>query len=121
MDNTKNDAYYVKKMIKDIKFIIEKTDGITLEALKENEVLSDSVHFRLVQTSENSGKLTQAFKDEHREIPWHAIKGLRNKIVHEYGDVDLNIIFQTITEDIPEVCRLLEQITFSSNELSITL
>ena len=49
MDNVKNDTYYIKKMLKDIKFIIEKTEGITPEELEENEVLCDSVLFRLIQ------------------------------------------------------------------------
>ena len=34
MDNIKNDDYYIKKLLKDINFIIEKTNGITLEALE---------------------------------------------------------------------------------------
>ena len=49
MDNIKNDDYYVNKLLKDIKFIIEKTNGITLNELEENEVLCDSVLFRLIQ------------------------------------------------------------------------
>ena len=111
MDNLKNDAYYVGKMLKDIRFIIEKTEGITLQELKDNEVLCDSVLFRLIQISENSGKLAPAFKDTHRMIPWQSIKGMRNRIVHEYGDVELNIVYQTITEDIPEICDLLEKLS----------
>lgn len=109
MDNVKNDAYYVKRLLKDIKFIMEKTAGISLEALEDNEVLCDSVLFRLVQISENSGKLTPIFKAQHGEIPWQAIKGMRNKIVHEYGDVKLDVIYQTITEDIPDICAKLEK------------
>ena len=108
MDNVKNDAYYVKKMLKDTKFIMEKTEGITLKELEDNEVLCDSVLFRLIQISENSGKLTPAFKEANKIIPWQAIKGMRNKIVHEYGDVELDVVHQTITEDIPEICELLE-------------
>ena len=110
MDNVKNDAYYVKKMLKDILFIIEKTKGITLEELEENEVLCDSVLFRLIQISESSGKLSQAFKESHRGIPWQAIKGMRNRIVHEYGDVELDVVHQTIAEDMPEICKLLESL-----------
>ncbi len=109
MDNIKGDVYYIKKMLKDIKFILEKTKGIMLEELEANEVLCDSVLFRLIQISENSGKLTQGFKDKHKEIPWQAIKGMRNKIVHEYGDVEFDVIYQTITEDISCVCALLEK------------
>lgn len=108
MDNVKNDVYYIKKMLKDIKFIIEKTKGVTLEELEENEVLCDSVLFRLIQISENSVKLTSEFKANHNDIPWQAIKGMRNKIVHEYGDVEFDIVHHTITEDIPKICEELD-------------
>ena len=110
MDNVKNDVYYVKKMLKDISFILDNTKGITLEQLTDNEILCDSVLFRLIQISENSVKLTAEFKEAHKDIPWQAIKGMRNRIVHEYGEVELDIVHQTITEDIPEICKKLEDL-----------
>ena len=110
MDNVKNDAYYVKKMLKDISFILDNTKGITLEQLTNNEILCDSVLFRLIQISENSVKLTAEFKEAHKDIPWQAIKGMRNRIAHEYGEVELDIVHQTITEDIPEICKKLEDL-----------
>ena len=79
MDNVKNNAYYLNKMLIDIKFLISKTEGKTLAELEEDEVLCDSVLFRLIQISENSAKVTQEYKDIHKEIPWYQIKGLRNK------------------------------------------
>lgn len=103
MDNIKDDDYYIKKILKDIKFIMANTEGITLQQLEANEVLCDSVLFRLIQISENSVKLTDEFKANHNNIPWQAIKGMRNQIVHEYGDVEFDIVYQTITEDIPEI------------------
>lgn len=110
MDNVKNDAYYVKKMLTDIKFIIDKTKGITLHGLKDNEVLCDSALFRLIQISENSIKLTQEFRDAHKDIPWQAIKGMRNRIVHEYGEVNFGIVYDTITKSIPDICKKLEDL-----------
>lgn len=110
MDNIKNDDYYIKKLLKDINFIIEKTNGITLEELEINEVLCDSVLFRLIQISENSAKLTTDFKFLHNDIPWQAIKGMRNRIVHDYGEVEFTIVYQTITEDIPDICKKLENL-----------
>ena len=95
-------------MLKDISFILDNTKGITLEQLTNNEILCDSVLFRLIQISENSVKLTAEFKEAHKGIPWQAIKGMRNRIVHEYGEVELDIVHQTITEDIPEICKKLE-------------
>ena len=107
MDNIKNDVYYIRKILKDIKFIIKNTKGITLENLELNEVLCDSILFRLIQISENSVKLTAEFKSKHNDIPWQAIKGMRNKIVHEYGDVELDIVYQTVTEDMPQIYEKL--------------
>ena len=110
MDNIKNDAYYIKKMLKDIKFIIENTKKISLSELENNEILCDSVMFRLIQISESSVKLTSEFKDSHIDIPWQSIKGIRNRIVHEYGNVEFDIVYQTITEDIPIICNKLDNL-----------
>ena len=110
MDNVKNNAYYLNKMLVDIKFLMSKTAGKTLAELEADEVLCDSVLFRLIQISENSAKVTQEYKDIHKELPWYQIKGLRNKIVHDYGSVELDIVYDTITKDIPELCDMLENL-----------
>ena len=110
MDNEKNNTYYLNKMLTDIKFLMDKTTGISLKELQDNEILCDSVLFRLIQISENSAKVAQEYKDIHKEIPWYQIKGLRNKIVHDYGSVDMNIIYDTVTKDITVLYELLENL-----------
>ncbi len=110
MDNIKDNKYYVKKIITDLAFVIEHTNELSLEELKQNEVLIDSVMFRLVQVAENSDKLTEDFKACHSTIPWRAMKGMRNRIVHEYGNVDMSVIYDTVKKDIPELLAELEVI-----------
>ena len=110
MDNTKDNKYYVKKIITDLSFIIEHTKDLNLGVLEENEILLDSVMFRLIQISENSDKLTEEFKIYHSNIPWRAMKGMRNRIVHEYGYVDMSVVYDTIIKDIPELLAELETI-----------
>lgn len=110
MDNRKDNRYYIKKIITDLSFILEHTAGLTREELEENEILVDSVMFRLVQVSENSDKLTDDFKAYHSTIPWRAMKGMRNRIVHEYGNVDLAVVYDTVKRDIPELLSALEKI-----------
>lgn len=110
MDNIKNDNYYVKKIITDLAFIIEHTKGLNLAELEENEVLVDSVMFRLIQVSENADRLTEDFKVYHSNILWRAMKGMRNRIVHEYGNVDLSVVYDTVVSDIPELLDELEEI-----------
>lgn len=110
MDNKKDNKYYVNKIIADLSFIIEHTVDITKEELEENEILADSVMFRLIQVSENSDKLTEDFKAYHATIPWRAMKGMRNRIVHEYGNVDLGMVYDTVKRDIPQLLNELEAI-----------
>ena len=107
MDNAKNDAYYVQKIKGDTAFITKHMANVEIEELSNNEVLLDSMLFRMIQISENAKKLSDEYKENHSEIPWYALYGMRNRIVHDYGNVDLNIIYQTLTEDIPELLELM--------------
>ncbi len=82
--------------------------GVDIEELNENEIILDSMLFRLIQISENSKKLTDEIKAHYENVPWSAVYGLRNRIVHDYGNVDLNIVYSTLMEDIPELLELLQ-------------
>ena len=109
MDNKKNDSYYIKKIATDLRFVLEHTKGLTQDELEHNEILIDSVMFRLIQVAENSDRLTAEFKAYYKAIPWRAMKGMRNKIVHEYGNVDMAVVYDTIVNDIPEILELLQE------------
>ena len=110
MDNVKNDRYYLNKMVADLEFMIEQTKGKTSDEIEGNPLLMDSIMFRLVQIAENGEKLTQTFKEEHKEIKWKAIKGMRNRIVHDYGFIDMTIVYDTITSSIPELYEQLKDL-----------
>ncbi len=107
MDNKKDNRYYLDKILVDLRFVMTHTKGMPPEEFDDNEVLQDSVMFRLIQISENCDKLTQDFKDSHPEITWRALKGMRNRIVHNYGGVDLSIVYETVTVDIPDILHKL--------------
>lgn len=109
MDNIKNDEYYVAKMLKDLRFIAKHMEGVKLEMLEENELLLNAMLFGLIQVQENSKKLTDEYKMSHANIPWMDIAGLRNRIVHDYGNVDLHVVYATLTEDIPWLITEIEK------------
>ncbi len=109
MDNIKDNAYYVNKMLTDIEFIMAHTDGISKDGLMADEVLLDSVMFRLIQISENSGRLGDDFKSRRPHIMWRAIKGMRNRIVHDYCEVDIGVVYETAVKDIPTLHKQLTE------------
>lgn len=110
MDSKKDDTYYLKKILNDLEFLIEHTSKKTIDDIKYDEVLVDSIMFRLIQISENSDKLTSVFKNSNANLPWREIKGMRNRIVHDYGVVDMTIIYDTITNDIPKMYKKLKEL-----------
>ena len=108
MDNVKNDKYYLNKIIGDLEFMIEHTKDKSADEIEENPLLMDSIMFRLVQIAENGEKLTSDFKENHKEIQWKAIKGMRNRIVHDYGFIDLTIVYDTVANSVPELYKQLK-------------
>ena len=107
MDNVKNNAYYIQKIRKDLEFIVIHMRNVDLEELNANELLLDSMLFRMIQISENAKKLSEDYKKIHSIIPWNALYGLRNRIVHDYGNVDLKVVYGTLKYDIPELVEIL--------------
>ena len=107
MDNKKNDSYYLDKIKTDLAFIVAHMKDVDQKGLSENEVLLDSMLFRMIQISENAKKLSAEYKDSKNSLPWDEMTGLRNRIVHDYGNVNLDIVYETLKSDIPE---LLEQL-----------
>lgn len=108
MDNAKNDLYYIRKLREDLTFIVAHTKEITIEELGTNEILLDSMLFRLIQVSESARKLSDDCKNAYPAVPWTAVYGLRNRIVHDYGSVDLGIVFLTLKNDIPALLDVLK-------------
>lgn len=109
MDNIKNDNYYIQKVLKDLNFIVTQMKDVTIDELNSNEVLLDSMLFRMIQISENSKKLSDDYKQKHASVSWNAVYGFRNRIVHDYGNVELDIVYETLKNDIPDLLGLLSE------------
>lgn len=84
---------------------IEKTVrryGASFEIFDTDADYQRSVSFCIFQIGELSTRLSEAFKQETADrIPWTAIKGMRNLVVHSYGSVDRAVVWETAISDIP--------------------
>lgn len=107
MDNMKDDNYYIQRIRKDLEFIVIHMRNVDIEDLKKDDVLLDSMLFRMIQVSENAKKLSDKYKENNCDVPWRALSGFRNRIVHDYGNVDLDIVYETLKNDIPNILEKL--------------
>ena len=108
MNNLKNDSYYIEKILNDLKFISKHMANVSKDEFEQNEVLLDSMLFRLIQVSENAKRMSDEYKLNRTDIPWGDISGLRNRVVHDYGSVDLKIVYSTLVDDVPVLIELFE-------------
>lgn len=70
--------------------------------------------FAVVRALEIIGEATKCLPDTFRsaypQIPWKAMAGMRDKLIHQYTGVDLRVVWRTVAEDIPELLPQIEQI-----------
>jgi uncharacterized protein with HEPN domain len=59
---------------------------------------------------EAAAGVSPVFRETHPHLPWKKITGMRNRLIHGYFDVNLDIVWQTVTEDLPDLAAKLEQI-----------
>ncbi len=59
---------------------------------------------------EAAARVSQATRDRHPQIPWSAIAGMRNRLIHGYDDVDFDILWDVVQRDLPALIVELEGI-----------
>ena len=105
------DKKYLERIINYSNKIIRYLEEITsIEEFESNEEKVDAVLLNLEQIGDTAKKLSEEFKDNISTIEWNKIIGLRNLISHEYEGVDLTIIYNVATINIPELLKLLEEV-----------
>lgn len=65
----------------------------------------------IIQIGELANRISEETREANANIPWHAIRGMRNLYAHDYENVDLEIVWNTLLEDIPELKRGLEKLS----------
>ncbi len=82
--------------------------------LRDAKTQSAIVH-QLLVLGEAAKRLSDAFRAQHAQIPWKMIAGMRDKLIHEYDDVDLEEVWKTVTADLPPVIATLAPLATSED------
>lgn len=107
MKNNERDINIIKKIIKYCEEIFEtqKYFGNEYNLFRNNFIYKNAISMSILQIGELAGHLSEGFKTHHSEIPWRNIKGIRNFMAHEYGNLDTGLVWDTVIEDIPRLHR----------------
>lgn len=92
--------------------IESKMVSLTREEFDKDEDIREIICFNIFQIGELAKNFSSEFVKNNGEVPWKQIKGMRDRIGHGYGSIDLDVVWDTALLDIPplnEYCkRLLE-------------
>ena len=102
----------VEKMISHIEKIQDYIKDLDYDDFAKNEMIVEACAFNLSQLGELSHKLEESFMQKNPSIPWKAIYGMRNKIIHDYDGINLKVVWETITEDLPSLAEELAKASF---------
>lgn len=108
----KDDTVYLQHMLDAIHRIESYTRGLSREKYLQDGLIQDGVVRQLEIIGEASNNLSEEFQEKHLEIPWGQIIGLRNRIVHAYFDINLDIAWDIVHGDIPDLKQQIERILF---------
>ena len=98
-----DDRLRLQHMFDAINEILSFIKGKEQKELDENRMLSLAIVKLLEIIGEASKKLSKSFKDNHPNIPWRKMTGLRDIIIHHYYELDDDIIWNVIQDELPRI------------------
>ena len=102
------DSAYLADILKSAKAIERFLEGVSQAGFLSNEEKYEAVNRKFEIIGEAARHLSPEARAQFPDIPWKLISAMRNILIHDYGDVDLVIVWETTQRDVPRLIRVLE-------------
>jgi len=106
----RDDTVYLRHILDAIEQIEEYTRGMSENEFLSRSMVQDAVVRQIEIIGEASKSVSVEFQDVHPELPWAKMIGIRNKIIHEYFNVNFAIVWDTVQDDLPVLKAKIESV-----------
>ena len=106
----KDDFVYIDHILLCINKIQDYTKDLEQIDFNKNELIQDAVIRNIEIIGEATKKISSDLKSQYKEIPWKEMSGMRDKLIHDYFGVDVEVVWKTVKEDIPYLKSLIQNI-----------
>jgi len=101
---------YLWDMLEAAKEADEMLADYDLSAFLADRVMLRAIERMIEIIGESARRVTADYQKAHPEIHWREIIGQRNILAHEYGQIDHELLYKTVTEDLPELITIIESL-----------
>jgi uncharacterized protein with HEPN domain len=94
-------------------------EGLVKEDFLEDRRTQNAVIMSLIIIGEAATKVMDgcaSFAQAHPEVPWHSMRGMRNRIAHGYFDINLDVVWETVQTALPVLLHQLSAMRGSTNQ-----
>lgn len=91
----------IDSLLDHIDLVFHDTDGLSIEQIEQNSILLRATCFSVSQIGEMMIQLEKKLSSLYPELPWARARGMRNIIVHDYGGIDIKMVYSAIHKDLP--------------------
>ena len=106
----KDPLIFIKHILNAITDIEESTKNLSKKEFEENKDVKDATVRRIEIIGEAVKNLPDSFRNKYSEVPWKEIVGTRDKMIHHYFGVDLNIVWDIVKKDLPDLKKKVKEI-----------
>lgn len=96
--------------------ILRFTDGVDRSNLEADEEKISAILYQITIIGEATKRLSDRMRQQNPEIPWRSLAGMRDVIVHEYDQIDLNVVWDVVQNKIPELLKPLKPLLPNSQD-----
>jgi uncharacterized protein with HEPN domain len=101
---------FLRHILDECEFILGVCRGKTKEEVLDDATLQRAIVRSIEVIGEATKKVDSEFRNQHPQIDWKKIAGTRDKMIHHYFGIDYDIVWEIITDKIPELHYQLKEI-----------
>jgi len=106
----RDDTVYLHHILDAIGLIEEYTRGMSENEFLANSMAHDAVVRQIEIIGEAARNISDEFQEKHPKLPWAKMVGIRNKIIHEYFNINFAIVWDTVNDDLPLLKKSIKKI-----------